>query len=181
MGSPGREKVFSVSLLVQTMLCVSLFLTNEVENKQASDALEPNLAIPTNTSILIFSVNFRNFSIQKPGNHSQTRQENSLLASVPFYQRRIGVLYISHHKSHFSCHSFRPGFFCRCFTEARSSLSSSGWWFISPKWADLSNSEGHVELWVPVSRQLTGPLLLRGDSSGANGSGLCLLTHTRIY
>ncbi len=162
------------------MLHVSLFLTNEVKNKQASSAPKPNPAIPTNTSILIFSVNFRNFSIQKPRNHSQARQENILLVSVPFYQR-IGVDYIHSTGNHIFPVILLDQVFCRCFTEARSSLSSSGWLIILPEWADLSNSEGHVELRVPGSRQLTGPFLLRGDSSGANGSRLCLLTHTRIY
>lgn len=126
MWSPGGEKVFSVSLSVQTMLRVSLFLTNEVENKQASGAPKPSPAIPTNTSILIFSVNFRNFSIQKPGNHSQTRQENILLVSVPFYQRRIGVVYIHSTGNHIFPVILLDQVFLQVFY--RSSVESEQFW-----------------------------------------------------
>lgn len=152
MGSPGGEKVFSVSLLVQTMLRVSLFLTNEVENKQVSGAPEPNPAIPTNTSILIFSVNFRNFSIQKPGDHSQTRQENSLLAAVPFYQRRIGVGYMHSTGNHIFPVILLDQFFLQVFY--RSSVVSEQFWVMIyiTKTSWLVYSEGHVELRVPGSR-----------------------------
>lgn len=88
---PKRTKsLLGIFVVANNMLHVSLFQTNEVENEQASGAPEPNPAIPTNTSILIFSVSFRKFrQTQKVCGESFTNKTGEIVCICIFIREAL--------------------------------------------------------------------------------------------
>lgn len=173
MGSTGGEKVFSVSLLVQTMLRVSLFLTNEEENKQASGTPEPNPAIPTNTSILIFSVDFRKFSIQKTGESLTNKTRKQVVGICSFISIiRCGLHAFDWNSLVFFLFAGVLQKLCRVWAVLDGDLYRRN---------EVSCLIRRVTLSYESQTNDNSPALSCTEVTQANGFGLCLLTHTRIY